>query len=1585
MNKNVSEDKVTKFYLKKSIQYFILFLVVAIFQTQMTVSAYANIKKLVHKVPFSKSMSKLTNDYNFWNVDYNADGFLDVWIEPKNNNIFIANKTNIVLPISSHSPWVILNTTSGAKVIFNPKADEFSKLNKTKINHIVRSSDINGDKQAEWIYLTNNTDGWIAEFSNGSFKIIRNLKALIEEDHQWSIEDANGDLFNDIVVRNKNDREISIVYGKENSSLEIQGINSSLRIQALNAVAPSVASDVQSAELPATALGGLVGQPQVAASGNFQYNIPIPIPPVEGKIQPNLQILYDSSAQVSELGIGFRLNAGSTITRCPKTRSTDGENLPVAYDSSDAFCLDGQRLLHVGGNRYIAEMGNDIIEIRAEGVLASGPTSFKVYFNNGRLATFGADANSRLIRSDGQTSSHGVSPLNPIFSWAISSMEDNFGHRVNYFYYLDTLKGIQRLSEITYDNYKILFFYKTPRWQQDYSTSDPFLTAPQVLATGGPVIRYGNLLTRVEVHGLAGLINVNHLRYDFSSQTKGDSLIKHQLAKLISIQQCSLQRCQKPTHFSWPEETAAINTRYSAWGNKYNSVNMLSVHVQHVQWGDFNGDGVNDIYYISGKRGFNDPIADQDKIYITQPDQTQVEWNGLKTFSFDAHRRLIFADFNGDGITDIYYGGNGSDYERGGDTVEVTNQNDTGKIYFSQGNGSFVIKEGPKISWANSNLRIRVGDFNGDGIQDIYHIRGAQGTVQSNAIYLFESDGSYQTVVVQGYPLSNTSEWIGEDLKGYVFADFNGDGITDLYKHNIERGAHNISGGRIDRIYQFNSSGQIGSTWDVQDIQYSMRIYDGDNPATASADLSRFKWQDFNGDGRTDVYYLEGDGSSSIDKIYISLGNGRFTVFNGITKFMPSTAPDQSVESGRYQLTDWNGDGLVDIHRLPARGQNTQTEVFLAQPFQDKWFAEAPLKTNFTFLVDGDRELARYDFSRLQYVDFNADGRSDIYETRRWESLNLYNMAHIATASPRLISAITNSSNSKLEVNYSALTTKKNYIFEAKANSYPFRHTLFPLFTVSSFKNDNGMGGQQEYQYAYEKSLSHIDYGWLGFGKIIQTNNIELQNHSSITGEPSITKVKEINTTNYIQDPVQRLTGSVQETSRSVGGVNIQRAYFEYQTQNNLVNGLKQFFPKTTRSQTATWDLKGFFTGNNQKIWTYDLNKLISQNECNIGANPANIQIIIPCLNTTIWIKNISTNHEYLLDFARAYSDGTSLVDNSLIAKTSVIKRANSAYTSEHSLPWPAHALMKHQENTLYQYQAGTGLLNNLTTTDGLDVMQTKTVFAYSPKGFLLQKKQLGVDFPVRNLYFSYDEQSRLTKQTNALGHETFQYYEDARFPWKVTSSTDVNGLKAYSAYDDFGAVKQTTNALGIITTVEQDFCSAGCQAGEVSWKKTQSIGVPTQWEWFDAFDRVVRKQSSGWLGLIESRTLYNPEGHVAAQSTPRYLNEPELFKTINYDALDRIVQERTSNGSIQTQNYTGLQTEMFDANWHAAGGLAFPSATQYMDPQGLLLKVVDASGADIQYAYDVRGLNARTQLTSNLIIDNFYNWAGHKIKSQHP
>jgi Salmonella virulence plasmid 65kDa B protein len=161
--------------------------------------------------------------------------------------------------------------------------------------------------------------------------------------------------------------------------------------------------------LPATpisvgaSVGALPGGWEVPATGEFTYSIPLDVPAGRANMQPSLSLEYASGLSNGLMGVGWSLSGLSKITKCTTTIASDG----VVGDWGDRLCLDGNRLVDVGGGSYRTEH-ETFVKITYD----AANNAYTVQSKAGiiRTYTFNVDA------------------------WLLSKVEDASGNRMDYVY-----------------------------------------------------------------------------------------------------------------------------------------------------------------------------------------------------------------------------------------------------------------------------------------------------------------------------------------------------------------------------------------------------------------------------------------------------------------------------------------------------------------------------------------------------------------------------------------------------------------------------------------------------------------------------------------------------------------------------------------------------------------------------------------------------------------------------------------------------------------------------------------------------------------------------------------------------------------------------------------------------------------------------------------------------------------------------------------------------------------------------------------------------------------------------------------------
>ncbi|KAA3596585.1 MAG: choice-of-anchor D domain-containing protein [Calditrichaeota bacterium] len=169
--------------------------------------------------------------------------------------------------------------------------------------------------------------------------------------------------------------------------------------------------------------------------------------------------------------------------------------------------------------------------------------------------------------------------------------------------------------------------------------------------------------------------------------------------------------------------------------------------------GDFNNDGFDDIYLIA--HNFSN------KLYLNSGGLTFLDaTSGSGVDYLGASRSAVTADFNNDGLLDIYL-------------VVFESQN---QLFINNGNGTFSNQTvGSGIDNAGGGHSAAVADVNNDGLMDIF-LCNANSTIDSQGkLYINNGGGNFTDITA-------TSGIVGVDgILGVTFWDYDSDGDLDFY------------------------------------------------------------------------------------------------------------------------------------------------------------------------------------------------------------------------------------------------------------------------------------------------------------------------------------------------------------------------------------------------------------------------------------------------------------------------------------------------------------------------------------------------------------------------------------------------------------------------------------------------------------------------------------------------------------------------------------------------------------------------------------------------------------------------------------
>ena len=1366
----------------------------------------------------------------------------------------------------------------------------------------------------------------------------------------------------------------------------------------------------------ATVIGATTGQFSTTPSGAATYTIPLSLPEGAGGVAPEVGLTYSSQGSGGILGQGWSVSGSQAITRCPATRAQDGRFDPVDFDSYDRFCLNGSRLTLVGSGSYGAvgaEYRTEIDQyskIESHDGSTNDPRYFKVWTKSGDILYFGLSNSS-------------VPEYEKTLVWHLARRDDRFDNRIYYKYSQNQNSDgtySLKLDSITYsENFQRTNGQPAYEIQFVYKDNDDLPKIP-IRYSAGVAVRDDAVLERVKIVGNVPYSQVIR-QYNFQYQT--DNTLG--LLYLSSVSECTATYdCYAPTQFEWrPDYTSSVKktsglTTYIGEmdGSSYGWIDM-----NRLKYGDFNGDGLTDIYRVTGDVGDYSGrvhINSGDGNFFSSLEQPGVDYtqdygdlpaSSTSTLNFDPEDSLNYGvssvravDINGDGYADLYK------INRNHASGAI---NDT--VYLNDKNGGFlsasaigaktsiqaVVPQSNQYNTGNGDLyleealddlgRVMFGEFNGDGFPDVLYVDGHRST-KPVQIYINNSgQGFSDPYLGPSVYVHDISAGTRRDISRVRIVDLNGDGLDDIY---IVKGADSS---QQDEIYINNGAGGFYAK------KLGIGTYVRNHDILGKGDINRVRLADFNGDGYPDVYRVEGINGSQVDSIYLNDGLGNFSTsrkMHGPSTYVAGTDTDNrryTLSINRIKNVDYNADGLMDVYFVRGDYSTLKDQIWLNRG-DGTWSAVYGPST----FVDGSSRNALsktiFDVARLVIADFTGDGLPDVYRINGRKSTTTDEL-HVQIGNRlRAIERITTGLGEELVVEYGYLTEPGLYTrgCQLAADDIDTFDVIGAMSVVKSnyrLLADGSKIGETSYTYG-GLCADRTGRGSLGFETTVTKNDItgiteRVVRHQDfpLTGLVLSKRVERSNAEPLLTQEYEY---------RVAGGTYL---YYQNMVENSYELG-SAHSPYKARREIKSW-------GTSASDYKYGHLKYSINYYFSSGASLTSTSSTYDRIDNTYF--GIGSDWK----LGRLATTKVTKVSNGLssIRQSSFTYNAQGSIATETIEPNEVYALTKS-----YTYDG----FGNVLTETLADANQTtrSTLKTYSTDGrFLLSER-------------------------NALGHQvTYVYNDRTGF---LLSSTDSNGLTTQWETNEFGRVTQVTAPDGTVTSTEWLSCDSGNCIGTdaqfqvhttvgslvVQYPNASSATLSEAYEEFDRHERTVATRTKQFAGRWSASTVdYDRLGRVVSQSAPFFVGSSgaKYYATTTYDELGRVtkqvspVDDQDPTGTVTQTTYDGLRSTVTDTfgRQRTAVSNARGEIIQAIDPMGhsvyhlrdgygLILTTTDAASNQTTFEYDKRGLKIRmddpsmgswtyeynafgelvSQTDANLMTTtNTYDVLGRKIASQSP
>ncbi len=261
-------------------------------------------------------------------------------------------------------------------------------------------------------------------------------------------------------------------------------------------------------------------------------------------------------------------------------------------------------------------------------------------------------------------------------------------------------------------------------------------------------------------------------------------------------------------------------------GQNYQLHTTFAANIERSIWLDYDGDGWLDVFAVTGSGP---------RVYRNHNGATFVDVTGQMNLPTDAAITCAAADYNNDGMNDVYLG------RFNGLNQLLKNIAGTDFQNMPPGGGFADPRATVSVAW---------GDYNADAWQDIY---SANISSNRNVLYRNNGNGTF-TDVTTAAGVSDAG-----DARTATFVDYNNDGRLDLFTTNHVN---------PNRLYRNNGDGTF------TDVAPTSNITDPEDGFGVS-------WADFDRDGDLDVilvhhnartiHLLRNDGGNAQNWLFVKL------------------------------------------------------------------------------------------------------------------------------------------------------------------------------------------------------------------------------------------------------------------------------------------------------------------------------------------------------------------------------------------------------------------------------------------------------------------------------------------------------------------------------------------------------------------------------------------------------------------------------------------------------------------------------------------------------------------------------------------
>ncbi|WP_227411513.1 RHS repeat-associated core domain-containing protein [Cruoricaptor ignavus] len=1349
--------------------------------------------------------------------------------------------------------------------------------------------------------------------------------------------------------------------------------------------------------LPAQNFHDTQGNIEVNGGGQLQYTLPIALPPGVKSVAPQINLVYTSGAGNGIAGYGWNLSGITSITRMSRTIEKDGAVKGIQLDDTDYFSFNGQRLLLKSGTygssgaEYVTEKFSNV-KIRSIGNVSghgwTGPEYWEVTFEDGSQAWYGNTWESRT----------------PV-EYNISKWKDAQGNYISYNYFQsNNVAAINSISWGGNENLgkshfnQINFYYSTRELTETSYVNgvkflqDKVLNSIQVKTNGNQFKRYQITHTSSDGYPKISLIT----EYNSQDEAANPAVFNYQgnpsNSPLTSIEtSVSNANTRKYGDFDYDGvtdfiemnnrgalsfkksvyvESEAVNISYNT--SEFTLANFRDAAIISYKNNNVVGENAGIVIPIRKNRADGSNAYDYEfRIYAVNLQSRTLDFKYSKTLLYENYKaygegesvdpsncysnpssllRVASYDYDGDGISEVlldftyeltcYSEGPIDPYSANKKASKITVANAEPKTDLEQ--DTILI---PQSNLRKDNTQVPSVDKDQASDTTLQKIMPPDVgfeyqsyTENSTVFFDLKHEVPYEQSFFK-FNYSSSSDQVFES------ADFNGDGIDELYKDR---------GNSLQDFY--NIKRDANGHYSLVSVM----------PYTSLSGLGSKKiLGDFNGDGKVDMAVPQADKSSNW-KFYMSTGKGfdvhdyyNFIYFSANQEITNQGRHNTFFESGcnyatitnyQYQATDLDQDGKSEIvvnklviknHAWNAHNDWENTSVTLSvystsKPGSISSIGSTTLPFNFGNTLNHSQYYNQkvipfqplfINKTNRQIILIGAPDDCPLSNCSRLHVIYL-DYKHIPTSSR--ISSITQGKLTT-DVQYAELLPGYQY----KADSpmqYPYMalNRVNKSYVVSSLVQES-----RRQDFRYKGLVSHLHgRGMVGFR---QTARSSWYSYNYPFYQTIIWSGAEMDP---LQEGVPVKEWSIKTADENlifpsdISVNNSQLLSFKSTQYRNdaLPYGVKALLPVTTTTKDFQRDITTTST-----IISYNEYYLPTQTVSSINNGFATTTTNLEYLHNPG-----GTGKDYYIGRPKSKTETVQVYGDS--------KGAKEDYEYENNLL---------KSKTSWN-QNNSGWIRETYSYDGFGNTTSKTI-------------SNSADGNTQSESAQYEATGRfVVKKTDNLGLQTSICYND----WgQVLEQTDPLGNKLTNTYDGWGKMLTSkTNLGGTTTYTYEKFYNGDARITEYSpdgdekATYTNKIG--------QIYKTRVKSVNSG--RYVAKDTQYDELGRKTAESEPYYEGEgASKWNTIQYDEYSRPIKATSFTGKVVESSYNGRTVTVTETN----ANNRFKKQTA--DALGNIISSEDKGGV-INFKFNAAGQVTEAKYGSNIVTTKYDEW-GRKSEFYDP